>query len=70
MLKERGKSIVPDLVDFLKKHIVPLKKGEVVRGEFVLDIGSNDSTLLDILRLKGYKTFGIEPATNLANSSS
>tara|TARA_R100001591_G_scaffold32353_1_gene43307 strand:+ start:149 stop:331 length:183 start_codon:yes stop_codon:yes gene_type:complete len=29
----RGKSIVPDLVDFLKKHIVPLKKGEVVRGE-------------------------------------
>ena len=31
--KRKRKSIVPDLVDFLKKHIVPLKKGEVVRGE-------------------------------------
>jgi hypothetical protein len=29
----RGRSIVNDLKDFLKKHIVPLKKGEVVRGE-------------------------------------
>jgi len=29
----RGKSIVNDLKDFLKEHIVPLKKGEVVRGE-------------------------------------
>ena len=28
----RGKSIAEDLKDFLKKHIVPLKKGEVVRG--------------------------------------
>jgi|TARA_A100000172_G_scaffold67254_1_gene46989 hypothetical protein len=27
------KSIVPELVDFLKKHIVPLKKGEVIKGE-------------------------------------
>tara|TARA_R100000808_G_C2148467_1_gene156619 strand:+ start:2957 stop:3133 length:177 start_codon:yes stop_codon:yes gene_type:complete len=33
VLKERGKSIVPDLVDFLKKHIVPLKKGEVIKGK-------------------------------------
>jgi len=29
----RGGSIVKDLEGFLKKHIVPLKKGEVVRGE-------------------------------------
>ena len=29
----RGKSIAEDLKDFLKKHIVPLKKGEVIRGE-------------------------------------
>ena len=29
----RGKSIVNDLKGFLKEHIVPLKKGEVVRGE-------------------------------------
>ena len=25
--KRKRKSIVPDLVDFLRKHIVPLKKG-------------------------------------------
>ncbi len=36
----------------------------------VLDIGSNDSALLDILRSKGYKTYGVEPASNLANTSS
>tara|TARA_Y100000004_G_scaffold173723_1_gene211837 strand:+ start:344 stop:514 length:171 start_codon:yes stop_codon:yes gene_type:complete len=29
---EREKSIAHDLEDFLKKHIVPLKKGEVVKG--------------------------------------
>ena len=28
----RGGSIVNDLEGFLKEHIVPLKKGEVVRG--------------------------------------
>ena len=36
----------------------------------VLDIGSNDSALLDILEEKGFKTFGVEPASNLANKSS
>mgnify|MGYP002885556897 CR=1 FL=1 len=36
----------------------------------ILDIGSNDSVLLDILRSKGFKTFGVEPAFNLAKSSS
>ena len=33
MPRGRGKSIVNDLKDFLREHIVPLKKGEVVRGE-------------------------------------
>ena len=28
----REKSIAEDLKDFLKKHIVPLKKGEVLRA--------------------------------------
>tara|TARA_B100000700_G_scaffold170954_2_gene188759 strand:- start:1202 stop:2512 length:1311 start_codon:yes stop_codon:yes gene_type:complete len=36
----------------------------------VLDIGSNDSVLLDILSKKGFKTFGVEPASNLADQSS
>ena len=33
MIRGKGKSIANDLKDFLKEHIVPLKKGEVVRGE-------------------------------------
>jgi len=33
VLRGNEKSIVPELVDFLKKHIVPLKKGEVIKGE-------------------------------------
>ena len=32
MPKGRERSIANDLKDFLKEHIVPLKKGEVVRG--------------------------------------
>ena len=31
-MRGRGKSIAEDLRDFLKKHIVPLKKGEVLRA--------------------------------------
>ncbi len=46
------------------------KKNKLYSEIKVLDIGSNDSTLLDILHSKGYKTFGIEPASNLANKSS
>ena len=44
MLRGRAKSIVPDLVDFLKKHIVPLKKGEIVKGspiKYCLKCGKN-----------------------------
>ena len=46
------------------------KKNKLPSDIKILDIGSNDSTLLDILHSKGYKTFGIEPASNLANASS
>ena len=46
------------------------KKNMEYREIKVLDIGSNDSALLDILRSKGFKTFGVEPASNLANISS
>ena len=53
-----------DLCEYLKK------KNKLYTEIKVLDIGSNDSTLLDILQSKGYKTFGIEPASNLSNSSS
>ena len=36
----------------------------------VLDIGSNDCALLNILRSKGFQTFGVEPSSKLADNSS
>ena len=41
MPRGKGKSIANDLKDFLKEHIVPLKKGEVVRGEIIKRIVLN-----------------------------
>ena len=32
MPRGKERSIANDLKDFLKEHIVPLKKGEVIRG--------------------------------------
>ena len=32
MPRERERSIAHDLEDFLKEHIVPLRKGEVIKG--------------------------------------
>jgi len=46
------------------------KKKKSYKDIKVLDIGSNDSTLLDILSSKGFNTYGIEPASNLATTSS
>jgi DTW domain-containing protein YfiP len=42
--KGRERSIVNELKDFLKEHIVPLKKGEIVKGSpmrYCLKCGKN-----------------------------
>jgi hypothetical protein len=41
-MPEKRASIANDLKDFLKEHIVPLKKGEVIKGspvEYCIDCG-------------------------------
>ena len=41
-MPEKKVSIASDLKDFLKKHIVPLKKGEVIKGspvKYCIDCG-------------------------------
>lgn len=48
-----------DIVQKVKK-IVPLRP-----GDSVIDIGSNDSTMLRLYNMQGLQTFGFEPATNL-----
>ena len=42
---------------------------KIKENSLVIDIGSNDGTLLKIFKEKGMKVLGIEPAINLANLS-
>ena len=42
------------------------KSTQLKRGDIVLDIGSNDGTLLRSYTVPGLRTIGVEPATNLA----
>jgi SAM-dependent methyltransferase len=42
---------------------------ELKRGDLVVEIGSNDGTLLRLLREGGYRAIGVDPATNLARKA-
>lgn len=57
-----NKTMVEELGDIAAKaeNIAPLKI-----GDFVLDIGSNDSTLLRSYKTSGLNTVGFEPAINI-----
>ena len=46
------------------------KKKEITKDDFILDIGSNDGSLLKPFKKKGCKVLGIEPAVELANKVS
>ena len=48
----------------LAKHAT--KKFNIPKGSLIVDIGSNDGTLLDCFKILGMKVLGIEPATNVA----
>ncbi len=57
--------------DTLKKHLYDLAR--IVAGRYqlqsndlVIDVGSNDGTLLSEFRRQGVKTLGVDPARNLA----
>ena len=58
----------------LKKHFENYSKflfdfGYTKKNQKVLDIGSNDGLFLDILKKKGIKTYGIDPAVDVVKIS-
>ena len=60
-------SITHGLVDHFEKFSEEcFEKKHVSEGEFVLDIGSNDGSLLKPFMKKGCKVLGVEPAVELA----
>lgn len=42
----------------------------MVKPSRILDIGCNDGSQLDVYKMKGFKTFGVDPAQNLYKKSS
>jgi len=59
----------------MKAHFAKLAESAIQRfslteGDLVLDIGSNDGTLLENFQRRGMRVLGIEPATNVAKLAS
>lgn len=57
----------------MKSHFTNLSKWIVERGfnskNLVLEIGSNDGTLIEELRLRGIEVVGVDPASNIVEHS-
>jgi hypothetical protein len=59
----------------MKDHFTSLaadtiRKFNISKGSLVVDIGSNDGTLLECFRADDMRVLGVEPATNIAKLSS
>lgn len=57
----------PLKVHFSKLAKKALAKFDIPRGSLIVDIGSNDGTLLENFKKLSMKVCGIEPASNIAN---
>ncbi len=55
---------------FAKLAAATIQKFHISNSSLILDIGSNDGTLLECFRVNDMRVLGIEPATNIAKLSS
>lgn len=65
---------IPSTSETMRTHFLSLaqnaiKKTGAKNGDQVVDIGSNDGTLLKAFKLKGMKILGVDPAENLAKKA-
>lgn len=65
---------IPSTSKIMVKHFAQLakdatEKAGAKKGELVVDIGSNDGTLLRSFQALGLKTLGVDPAENLAKKA-
>ncbi|MBY0539770.1 class I SAM-dependent methyltransferase [Patescibacteria group bacterium] len=56
------------LVDHFRSYAEDLKKEQLVAGDLIVDIGSNDGILLQNF-VEGYRVLGIEPSANVAEEA-
>lgn len=59
-------STSPQLIPYFKAYAHDLLKKFPKQAKYVLDIGSNDGTLLQNLQLRGSTILGVDPAKNIA----
>ncbi len=63
-------AISPVFVEHLQEYCHSIRQRyELPKGSFVLDIGSNDGTALSFFKEAGYKTLGIDPATEVVEGA-
>ncbi len=65
---------IPSTSETMRKHFAGLAKNAIEKtnakkGELVVDIGSNDGTLLKVFKSLGVKILGVDPAENLAKKA-
>jgi len=57
-------SDMPGLVDYHKEYVRDIKKRFLKKGDFVVELASNDGVMLNLLKDE-YKVLGVDPATTV-----
>lgn len=60
---------MPKISDHFRKYAEIIMKRYLKKGDFVVEIASNDGILLKFFKDSGYRILGIEPAVNIAKEA-